>query len=91
MAPSPPCCPPERRLAPQRHPYQLRDTHGTPITPAQGQATVTVRYQIPAEIRDGSRSISRPEAQPGGTSGVEQRSETPLAPSMTLPPASDDA
>jgi transposase len=32
-------------------PYQLRDTDGTPITPAQGRQIIHQRYQISAELR----------------------------------------
>ena len=32
-------------------PYQLRDTDGTPITPAQGRQIISQRYQISAELR----------------------------------------
>lgn len=32
-------------------PYQLRDTDGTPVTPAQGRQIISQRYQIPAELR----------------------------------------
>ena len=32
-------------------PYQLRDTEGTPITPAQGRQIISQRYQISAELR----------------------------------------
>jgi hypothetical protein len=64
--------------------YQLRDVDGTPITDAEGRAIVAERYQIPTEIREARRSISKTRS---GTrrdervkKGVAQRSETPLVP-----------
>ena len=32
-------------------PYQLRDTHGRPVTPTQARDIITNRYQIPDQIR----------------------------------------
>jgi transposase len=32
-------------------PYQIRDTDGTPLTPAQGRAIIAQRYHISAELR----------------------------------------
>jgi transposase len=64
--------------------YQLRDVDGTPITDAEGRAIVAERYQIPTQIREARRSISKTRS---GTrrdervkKGVAQRSETPLVP-----------
>ncbi len=64
--------------------YEIRDVDGTTVTPAQGQAIVADRYQIPLEIRAARRSISRERSftrrDERVKKGVAQRSETPLVP-----------
>jgi transposase len=37
------------------HPYELRDTDGTPISVAEGKAIVATRFTIPVEIRNARR------------------------------------
>ena len=64
--------------------YQLRDVDGTPITAVEGRAIVAERYQIPAEVREVRRSISKARSatrrDERAKKGVAQRSETPLVP-----------
>jgi transposase len=60
-------------------PYQLRDTDGTPITPAQGRAIITQRYRIPAEVRAQRRTSHT-------KTGTSRRSkESPGAPTPARP------
>jgi hypothetical protein len=70
-------------------PYELRDVDGTPITDTEGRAIVAQRYQIPAEIRDARRSISKARTATRRNErvkkGVARRSETPLAPPAACP------
>ena len=64
--------------------YEIRDVDGTTVTPAEGQAIVADRYQIPLEIRVARRSISRERSvtrrDERVKKGVARRSETPLVP-----------
>jgi transposase len=64
--------------------YQLRDIDGRPVTATQGQAIVTARYQIPAEIREARRSISKVQSAKRRDErvkkGVALRSKTPPTP-----------
>ena len=64
--------------------YELRDIDGSPITPAEGRAIVAARYQIPAEIRQARRSLSKAgnttRRDERAKKGVAKRSETPLVP-----------
>jgi transposase len=64
--------------------YELRDVDGTAISDAEGRAIVAERYQIPPEIRDARRSISKAQSATRRDErvkkGVATRSETPLAP-----------
>lgn len=64
--------------------YEIRDVDGTSVTPAEGQAIVADRYQIPLEIRAARRSISRERSvsrrDERVKKGVARRSETPLVP-----------
>ncbi|GIH11802.1 hypothetical protein Rhe02_98690 [Rhizocola hellebori] len=67
--------------------YQLRDLDGQPISREQGRAIVTQRYQIPAEIRDARRTISKARSAqrisgPAGQTRSRHRSKTtPVLPS----------
>lgn len=65
-------------------PYELRDVDGTPVTPDQGRAIVTDRYQIPAEVRAARRTISKVASATRRDErvkkGVAERSKTPLVP-----------
>jgi hypothetical protein len=66
-------------------PYQLRDTDGTPITPAQGRQIIAQRYQITAELR-AQRRTSHLKT---GTSRRHKESPgapTPARPQPTLRP-----
>ena len=67
-----------------RTPYELRDVDGRPITDTEGRAIVAERYQIPVEIRDARRSISKARTvtrrDERVNKGVAKRSETPLVP-----------
>jgi hypothetical protein len=67
--------------------YELRDIDGTPITPEQGRAIVTERYQIPPDIRAARRSISQASTQTRRDErvkkGVAERSETPPVPTRS--------
>ena len=64
--------------------YELRDVDGTPITADEGQAIVQKRYQIPADVREARRSISKTQSAARRDErvkkGVAKRSETPLVP-----------
>lgn len=64
--------------------YELRDIDGTTITPEQGRAIVTDRYQIPAEVRAARRTISKVASATRRDErvkkGVAERSKTPLVP-----------
>jgi transposase len=73
-------------------PYQLRDTDGSPITPAQGRAIIAERYQIPAEIRAARRAVSNARSHQRGwdertKQGVAERSTMPPVPPASLNPA----
>lgn len=65
-------------------PYELRDVDGTPVTPEQGRAIVTERYQIPTEVRAARRTISKiasaTRRDERVKKGVAERSKTPLVP-----------
>jgi hypothetical protein len=65
-------------------PYQIRDLDGRPLTASEGQAIVTAHYQIPANIREARRTISKIQSAKRRDErvkkGVAQRSETPLVP-----------
>lgn len=65
-------------------PYELRDVDGTVITEAEGQAIVSERYRIPAEIRDARRSVAKARSATRRDErvkrGVAKRSETPPVP-----------
>ncbi len=64
--------------------YELRDVDGTPITPEQGRAIVTDRYQIPTDVRAARRAISKVASATRRDErvkkGVAERSKTPLVP-----------
>ena len=42
---------PHRRVLACRHPYQIRDTDGTPLTTVQGRAIIAQRYRVSEELR----------------------------------------
>ena len=58
--------------------YQLCDIDGRPLTPAEGQAIVTARYQIPVDIREARRSISKTQSVKRRDERVKKRSRTAL-------------
>lgn len=64
--------------------YELRDVDGTRITPEQGRAIVTDRYQIPVDVRAARRTISKVASATRRDErvkkGVAERSKTPLVP-----------
>jgi transposase len=61
-------------------PYQVRDTDGTPLTPAQGRAIITQRYQVPAQVRAQRRTTHATRR------GASQRhQESPGAPTASPP------
>lgn len=64
------------------------DVDGATVTPAEGQAIVAERYQIPLEIRMARRSISKVRSvtrrEERVNKGVAKRSEAPLVPSTAL-------
>jgi transposase len=68
-------------------PYQLRDTDGTPITPAQGRQIISQRYQISAELRAQRRTSHIKTQRRAGEKEVAKRSGT-SPPPPTLRPAS---
>jgi hypothetical protein len=66
-------------------PYQIRDTDGTPLTPAQGRAIIAQHYRVSAELR-AQRRTSHTKT---GTSRRHQESPgapTPARPRTTLRP-----
>lgn len=67
-------------------PYQLRDTDGTPITPAQGRQIISQRYQISAELRAQRRTSHIKTPRRAGEKEVAKRSGT-SPPPPTLRPA----
>jgi transposase len=68
-------------------PYQLRDTDGTPITPAQGRQIISQRYQISAELR-AQRRTSHTKTGTSRRSKESPGAPTPPRPRTTLrPPA----
>lgn len=42
-------------------PYELRDTDGTPVTPAQARAIIAERYAVPEEVRKRNNRQARKE------------------------------
>ena len=69
-------------------PYQLRDTDGTPITPAQGRQIISQRYQISAELRAARRTSHTKTPRRAGEKEVATRSGTsPPPPTLTRQPA----
>jgi hypothetical protein len=64
--------------------YELRDVDGTPITAERGRAIVADRYQIPPQVRDARRTISKTRSATRRDErvkkGVAERSKTPLVP-----------
>ena len=77
-------------------PYQLRDVDGSPITPEQGRAIVTERYQVPPQVRAARRVISNARSRHRGwderiEQGVAKRSTmTPVPPASLTPAGSLD-
>lgn len=60
-------------------PYSLRDVDGTPITPAQGRAIITERYQVDPRRRDTARRPNR--TPPAREQAAGQKSQkSPSAP-----------
>jgi hypothetical protein len=74
---------PDRRLPAPRHPYQVRDTDGSPITPEQGRAIVAERYQVPPEIRAARRVVSNARSRHRRR---DERTEQGVAKRSTMPP-----
>jgi transposase len=64
--------------------YQIRDTDGTPLTPQQGREIIKERYQIPPEIRNARRAISKTNSKKRkderANKGDAKRSKTPPIP-----------
>jgi hypothetical protein len=72
---------PHHRLLASRHPYQIRDTDGTPLTPEQGRAIVAQRYRVSDELRALRRTSH------GKTGASRRHQESPGAPTPARPPA----
>lgn len=47
--------------------YQIRDTDGTPLTAAQGRATITERYRVSDELRAQRRTTHKERGRAGDT------------------------
>jgi transposase len=64
--------------------YELRDVDGRPITVTEGQEIVAARYQVPTEIREARRSVSKARGairrDERVKKGVAGRSKTPPVP-----------
>jgi transposase len=68
-------------------PYQLRDTDGTPLTPAEGRQIIHQRYQISAELR-AQRRTSHTKTGTSRRSKESPGAPAPARPRTTLrPPA----
>ena len=70
-------------------PYQLRDTDGRPVSPAQARAIIDQHWTVPAEVRARRRSKKAGKAPKNVLAGQSrprtgQRGDLPLAPSSTL-------
>ena len=69
-------------------PYQLRDTDGTPITPAQGRQIIAQRYQISAELR-AQRRTSHLKTRTSRRHKESPGAPTPARPHPTLRPSAE--
>jgi transposase len=66
-------------------PYQIRDTDGTPLTPAQGRAIVAARYRVRDDIR-AQRRTSHVSTKAGRRHQESPGAPTPARPRTTLRP-----
>jgi len=66
-------------------PYQIRDTDGTPLTPAQGRAIVASRYRVRDDIR-AQRRTTHVTKKAGRRHQESPGAPTPARPHTTLRP-----